>query len=467
MSRTPLQSAAGRLLLASFVIALAPLCATHAHSRTLVSGTFEASSPVQTGRVFRDGREGTCAALKGYPGETDTTKTFRYAEHPIFNSGPATCMSFKLVTSGICHPHLSIYLGAYNPANRAMNFVGDLGDDGLAGAEMSALIPANQWLTMVVTPTNPTTCAYSIAVDLTPAGHEFDADGKSDILWRQTSTGSVSLWKMDGSAIKNPPVSFGSVPGPWSVVGQRDFDGDANDDLLWRNTSTGDLAIWFLTFGGSAIKSTPVANVPPNWSIAGTGDLNADSRGDLLWRNTAGDTAVWVMNGATVAQAAGIGSVPPPWMVAAFADFDGDSRADILWRNTSTGQTAIWFMSGVTVTSSAVVGTVPTTWSVAATGDLDADGKADLIWRDTSGNVAVWMMSGSTVLRSAGFGVVPTSWTVAQTGDFNGDGNADLLWRDNSSNAVAIWFMDAVAVSSTASVATVPPDWVIQSANAN
>ena len=33
--------------------------------------------------------------------------------------------------------------------------------------------------------------------------------------------------------------------------------------------------------------------------------------------------------------------------------------------------------------------------------------------------------------------------------------------------AAAIWFMNGTAVSSTASVGTVPTDWIIQNANVN
>ena len=54
--------------------------------------------------------------------------------------------------------------------------------------------------------------------------HDFDADGKSDILWRNTS-GEAGIWFMNGATISSTP-SLGIVPNDWSIVGQRDFDGD-------------------------------------------------------------------------------------------------------------------------------------------------------------------------------------------------------------------------------------------------
>ena len=61
--------------------------------------------------------------------------------------------------------------------------------------------------------------------------HDFNADCKSDILWKDTS-GNTAAWLMNGGSILQAG-GYGAVPG-WSVVGQRDFNGDGNYDLLWR-----------------------------------------------------------------------------------------------------------------------------------------------------------------------------------------------------------------------------------------
>jgi hypothetical protein len=37
--------------------------------------------------------------------------------------------------------------------------------------------------------------------------------------------------------------------------------------------------------------------------------------------------------------------------------------SDLLWRD-SSGNTAMWFMNGTTIASTASVGNVPTTWTV-------------------------------------------------------------------------------------------------------
>ena len=45
------------------------------------------------------------------------------------------------------------------------------------------------------------------------------------------------------------------------------------------------------------------------------GDYNGDGMSDLLWRDTGGNTAMWFMNGTTVASTAGVGNIPTNWTV--------------------------------------------------------------------------------------------------------------------------------------------------------
>jgi hypothetical protein len=36
---------------------------------------------------------------------------------------------------------------------------------------------------------------------------------------------------------------------------------------------------------------------------------------DLLWRDTSGNTAIWFMDGTTIASTAGVGNIPTTWTV--------------------------------------------------------------------------------------------------------------------------------------------------------
>jgi hypothetical protein len=249
---------------------------------------------------------------------------------------------------------------------------------------------------------------------------DFNGDGYADILWRNTTTGDLAIWEMDGTTILNPSTAgLGTVPMAWSIVGTGDFNGDGYSDILWRNTSTGNVAIWEMD--GTAIlnQSTSfVGSVPTYWSVVGTGDFNGDGYADILWRDTSGNVAIWEMNGTSVLNqsAAAVGNVSTSWSVVGTGDFNGDGYSDILWRDTS-GNVAIWEMNGTSILNQGAtfVANMPTNWSVVETGDFNGDGKADILWRDTSGDVAIWEMNGTTISSGTELGTVPTTYTIQGT----------------------------------------------------
>ena len=288
------------------------------------------------------------------------------------------------------------------------------------------------------------------------ATHDFNCDGMSDILWRDT-VGNVALWLMNAAMISSSAL-VSNVSTAWTIAGQRDFDGDGKSDILWRDTG-GNVAMWLMN-GATVTSSTLVANVPIAWSIAGTGDFDSDGKGDILWRDSNGDVAIWLMNGTTISSNVLVASVSADWSIAKSA---GNT---ILWRNTA-GDVALWKMNGGLVSASHSLGNVPTNWTIVGLGDFDGDGIIDILWHDVSGNVAIWLLNGSGQVSSSIYvGNVPDNWSIVQTGDFDGDGKSDILWRDSSGN-VAIWLMNGGAVSSNLFVANVSASWSIQSAGAD
>jgi hypothetical protein len=96
---------------------------------------------------------------------------------------------------------------------------------------------------------------------------DFNGDGKSDILWQDTS-GNVGLWLMNGAQVT--PAGVGGAPAGWSIVETGDFDGDGKSDILWQHTS-GVLGLWFMN--GAQVTPAGVGSPPAGWSIQ---RLNAD-----------------------------------------------------------------------------------------------------------------------------------------------------------------------------------------------
>jgi hypothetical protein len=291
---------------------------------------------------------------------------------------------------------------------------------------------------------------------------DFDLDYSSDILFRNSANGDVSLWNIRESAIAETH-GVGNVSNDWQIVGLGDADGDGKDDLFWRNAITGQNAVWFMD--NHAFKGTiPLGAVSdPNWTVAAIADFDADGRADILWRNApAGLMAIWLIGATGVIDAQAYCCVPSHWEIQGAADISGDRYADIIWRDSETGAIAVYRMVGTSVRGVSLLADQLSEWTVVAVTDLDRDGKAEFLLRHFTGGALVRLKPNATADGIAGgvasCGVVnPQSygvlfcpapggdWQVAAVGDFDADTHNDILWR-NSVGDLAIWRLEDLSL---------------------
>jgi FG-GAP-like repeat len=97
-----------------------------------------------------------------------------------------------------------------------------------------------------------------------PTAHDFDGDGKADILWRH-SNGQVYIWLMDGLAGQDQG-SQGQIDLAWQIAEAGDFDGDGKADILWRHSTTGQVNIWLMN---GLVQKTQGSQgqIDPAWQI--------------------------------------------------------------------------------------------------------------------------------------------------------------------------------------------------------
>ena len=118
------------------------------------------------------------------------------------------------------------------------------------------------------------------------ASHDFNGDARSDILWRNTSTGQAVIWLMNGTTVLPTSGSPGSAPVAWFAIGTGDFNGDGKTDILWINQFTGQVLIWLLdgtTTPPSVIGGGSLGSAASPWHVRETGDFNGDGMSDILW----------------------------------------------------------------------------------------------------------------------------------------------------------------------------------------
>lgn len=235
-------------------------------------------------------------------------------------------------------------------------------------------------------------------------------------------------------------------------------------DLVWRQYTSGNLTSWFMD--GTAISGgSSVSSSDTSWSVVGSGDFSRDGSVDLLWRHNSSPYAVylWEMTGSTVVTSVQIASSSDPnWVIRGVSDFTSDGQPDILWKNQSTGELSLWVVSQEeVVTSVDISSTSDTSWDIRATGDLTGDGDPDILWRNPSnGALSLWELDGTSYVSSITISSSSlTTWDVEGIGDFTSDGQNDILWRNPSTGEMNVWEMNGTSYVSSISMTSSDTGW--------
>jgi len=178
---------------------------------------------------------------------------------------------------------------------------------------------------------------------------DYDGDGKTDVVWRHKDFGFNVMWLFDGlSHPRQAPIGGDRV---WHLVAaDHDFDvnGDGRTDLIWRQATTGVNIIKRMN-GFNEISATVLPGGGSDWEIVATGDYDADGSSDVLWRQASTGTVLqWRLVDAVFQQSTWMGG-SLDWSVVGSEDADGDGRSDLLWRQASTGVTVLRLAGGTSI----------------------------------------------------------------------------------------------------------------------
>jgi hypothetical protein len=131
---------------------------------------------------------------------------------------------------------------------------------------------------------------------------DFNQDGRADVLWENTSTGTVDIWEMNGANLSGFDANVGTAPGRFAGVGHFSGSSGATSDIVWVDANN-HVTIWEMSNGHIANTVSLNGLDGTDWHLKGAGNLAGDANSDLLWINSnTGAVNIWEVNGANVTE---------------------------------------------------------------------------------------------------------------------------------------------------------------------
>jgi hypothetical protein len=124
----------------------------------------------------------------------------------------------------------------------------------------------------------------------------------------------VVAWQLSGGAISAESV-LGVTDLSWTSAGFGDFNGNGHQDILWHNTSNGSVAAWYMNGFSVSPAWINQGSISQDWQIRATPDVVGNGFNSILWSNVnTGEEVIWIPGGGGFSQAS-IGFAAPPWEV--------------------------------------------------------------------------------------------------------------------------------------------------------
>jgi hypothetical protein len=224
------------------------------------------------------------------------------------------------------------------------------------------------WLMEGTTITAPVPIPFKPGLnwDIVGVGRFKGESGPLGIVWQDSIDGHVDIWEWDFANQKvnltsggtgSIKISGGGVATPgsvWKVQGVGDYDGDGVSDLVFRNSSSNAIVVWGMDGTNGLVVKTPYTISQPigsSFKIVGSGKFDANSTTDLIFRDDAADrTVIWTLakSGTTLTATPVEFALKPGsnWRIQGLNDFNADGKTDIVWRDINNSQVSIWALDG-------------------------------------------------------------------------------------------------------------------------
>jgi hypothetical protein len=99
--------------------------------------------------------------------------------------------------------------------------------------------------------------------------------------------------------------------------------------------------------GTSITSSVSITVGDPSWHAVSTGEFNGQA--EIAWQNSNGTPGIWLMNGTTLAAAAGLSNPGAGWQLISVDHFTPNGQADLLFQNSTTNAMQLWETNGTSL----------------------------------------------------------------------------------------------------------------------
>lgn len=287
---------------------------------------------------------------------------------------------------------------------------------------------------------------------------DFDGDGKADLIYRDTGDYQWTQVLIDGSSADLSSFVDGmSIHYSWAFNGAGDFNADGKNDVIIRNSTSGQWYIYNLD-GSEIISRGYVAIESAEYiEVQAVADFNNDGYADVLLRNE--NTGEWRMtllqNRTIVEEYSPPMSTVQTWYLVGAQDFDGNGSNDILIRNSVSGSWYVYLYENIDITARGYISSMTDdlNYAVRAVADFDGNGTSDVLMQHLNNyDWQLVFMNGRTPSDTSSLSVTASSeWAFNSADDYDGDGKADIVLR-NSEGLLKMFFMDGANISSQSDV---------------
>ena len=357
------------------------------------------------------------------------------------------------------------------------NNIGDACDAG-SDTDSDGLSDAQEYV-LGTNPGNPDTDGDGIPDGIDPEPlipavsyatcNDLDADGDSDILLRNTTTGQWRMFTMEDMA----PVSQANLVlwanQNWVYQDMADYDADGDTDVLMRNRTDGNWRLFTVQDGAIISNTAPNLWRNQDYIYQTSADFDADGDADILLRNTTtGFYRLFIVQDGAITGSTTLATLwrNLSWQYAGAADFDADGDADILLRNTDTGEWRLFTVANGNITGSHGFNVWKNlNWTLQGIADYDKDGDADVLMRDINGYWQIFEVQNGQVISSNVIYLWQNLSWVNQSAqhDFDGDGDADVLLRNSSTGLWRSFTIENLSVTGNGSpLIWANQDWQMQ-----